>query len=222
MRYPVDHIEITQRFGAKAVDYAQFGLIGHHGCDCKALTPKPVYAPEDATVYAASNGVTDRYTGRFASGETIILTGVYEHWLMHLSQRLVAKGQKVKEGQLIGYTGATGFVTGPHLHWGVRPLKPNVNNGYRGFIDPMTIVKEDDMKMSRGVMAAIKFLATRQNAITDAEYNKYSSNLEEFVQYLTRVQAEHNVAPMTVDQTAQAQLEKAREAAKNLSKQLGV
>lgn len=142
MRHPLDEVIVTQAFGAHDVDYSQYGLIGHHGCDCRALTPKPVYAPEDATVFRSANGVNDQYTDRFASGEVIVLMGSHEHWLMHLSRRLVTVGMKVKEGQLIGHTGETGAAQGPHLHWGVRPLRPNLANGYRGFIDPERLMKE--------------------------------------------------------------------------------
>ena len=39
---------------------------------------------------------------------------------MHLSQRLVRVGQAVARGQVVGKVGATGFVTGPHLHWEMR------------------------------------------------------------------------------------------------------
>jgi hypothetical protein len=140
MRWPLASVVPTQEFGANAVDYSQFGLAGHHGIDAAASIGTPVYAAESGVVEKSANGVTDKYTGRFASGETITINGSYETWYMHLSQRLVSAGQRVSEGQLIGYSGNTGFTTGPHLHFGTRPLNPNINNGYRGFIDPRGVV----------------------------------------------------------------------------------
>lgn len=141
MRRPLNPpISVSQPFASTAFDYSPYGLKGHHGVDYVAGVGTPIYAPENGTILQSANGVTDPKSGRFAAGETIIMSGSYEHWLMHLSRRLVSAGQSVTEGQLIGYTGNTGVSTGPHLHWGVRPLTPNLNNGYRGFIDPSIVL----------------------------------------------------------------------------------
>lgn len=147
MRYPLQNVQVVYdgQFGTDPQTYAQFNLAGHHGVDLIANIGTPVYAPEDATVYKSSNGTTDEYTGAPVSGEVIVLKGSMEHWLLHLSKRNVGVGDHVKEGQIIGISGATGYVTGPHLHWGVRPLYPRINNGYRGFIDPMEFMKGEEM-----------------------------------------------------------------------------
>ena len=46
---------------------------------------------------------------------------------MHLSRALVAAGDTVQRGQRLGLVGATGRVTGPHLHWAARYGALNVN-----------------------------------------------------------------------------------------------
>jgi len=128
---------ITQEFGSTAFDYTPYGLKGHHGVDYGIGAGTPVYAPESGVIEKSANGIVDKYTGRGAAGETITMVGnTMEHWLMHLQRRLVTAGQRVNEGDLIGYTDNTGVSTGNHLHWGTRPLNPDLNNGYRGFTNP--------------------------------------------------------------------------------------
>jgi murein DD-endopeptidase MepM/ murein hydrolase activator NlpD len=46
---------------------------------------------------------------------------------MHMSKVVVKKGQLVERGKVIGYSGATGYATGPHLHLSVRILEAGVD-----------------------------------------------------------------------------------------------
>ncbi|MDD5887003.1 MAG: peptidoglycan DD-metalloendopeptidase family protein [Oscillospiraceae bacterium] len=58
----------------------------------------------------------------------------------HMSHTVVAQGQTVRQGQIIGYMGATGYATGPHLHFEIR-----VNNGQRRSLaarNPLTYVRK--------------------------------------------------------------------------------
>jgi murein DD-endopeptidase MepM/ murein hydrolase activator NlpD len=52
---------------------------------------------------------------------------------MHLSRIDVREGQRVSQGQLLGLSGATGRVTGPHLHWAVR--------WQSAYLDPARLLK---------------------------------------------------------------------------------
>jgi len=69
--------------------------------------------------FASQAGVV-RFSGKLRStGNTVVIdhgAGVLTFY-MHLSQRLKNVGNKVKQGELIGYVGRTGRVTGPHLHF---------------------------------------------------------------------------------------------------------
>lgn len=60
----------------------------------------------------------------------------------HLQQTKVSHNQKVKVGQIIGLSGKTGAAFGAHLHFGIKPNNPDLNNGYLGFIDPMPFFKK--------------------------------------------------------------------------------
>jgi murein DD-endopeptidase MepM/ murein hydrolase activator NlpD len=87
----------------------------HYGVDIAAPTGTPVKAPADGVVSLTHNDM-------FYSGGTLIVD--HGHGLsttyMHLHKILVKEGQRVKQGDIIAQVGATGRVTGPHLHWGMN------------------------------------------------------------------------------------------------------
>lgn len=103
----------TGRFGERRVFNNQ-PRAPHSGMDLKAALGLPVHAPAAGTVLLADD--------LFFAGKTIIL----DHGLglttqyAHLSKFLVKPGDQVKKGQAIGKVGATGRVTGPHLHWALK------------------------------------------------------------------------------------------------------
>lgn len=86
---------------------------------------KPVYAAEDGTVEETQTWDGHTKTGMQSYGTMIrIRHGDYRGVTLqtryaHLSRLCVSKGQTVKEGQLIGYTGETGNISGAHLHFEV-------------------------------------------------------------------------------------------------------
>ncbi|PYS10080.1 MAG: M23 family peptidase [Acidobacteria bacterium] len=99
----------------------------HAGADLHAATGTPIHATNRGRVVLAKH--------LFFTGNTVILDhglGVYSLYA-HLSRIDVKRGVMVSSGQLLGLAGATGRVTGPHLHWGMRV------QGAR--VDPFTLVE---------------------------------------------------------------------------------
>ena len=89
----------------------------HAGTDIAAPTGTPVLAAFSGKV------ATAEMLGGY--GLTVILEhneGTAETLYAHLSQLLVRPGQDVRQGQVIGRVGSTGFSTGPHLHFEVKQL----------------------------------------------------------------------------------------------------
>ena len=86
----------------------------HSGADFRAGAGTPVQAPNVGTVVLAGD--------LYFSGNCVILDhglGLYS-FFAHLSRITVAEGDRVAASDLVGHVGATGRVTGPHLHWTVR------------------------------------------------------------------------------------------------------
>ena len=93
----------------------------HSGADLKATTGTQVHAANRGRVVLAKD--------LFYSGNAVFIDhglGVYTVYL-HLSEITVAPGAIVEQGQVVGLAGATGRVTGPHLHWGARIFDARVD-----------------------------------------------------------------------------------------------
>jgi len=87
----------------------------HTGLDIAPGAGTPFAAPADGVVALARSGFS-------LEGSLIILdhgAGLNSAFL-HASKILVAEGESVRQGQIIGHVGASGRVTGPHLHWSLK------------------------------------------------------------------------------------------------------
>ncbi len=86
-------------------------------------------APQGTPVAAAADGRVALAGDLYFSGGTVLLDhggGLFTQY-MHLSRVDVKDGDVVKKGAIVGLVGATGRVTGPHLHWGARLNGARVN-----------------------------------------------------------------------------------------------
>lgn len=109
---PVEGVAVSG-FGVRSVLNGQ-PRGPHNGLDLAAVTGTPVYAP--------TPGIVSYARPFYYSGNTVILDhghGLFST-MAHLSVIDVKEGQRVAQGELLGKVGATGRVTGPHLHWAVR------------------------------------------------------------------------------------------------------
>jgi len=93
----------------------------HGGADFLSPAGTPVHSPNAGRVVIARS--------LYFSGNTIIVDhglGLFSMFA-HLSAMDVREGERVNAGQIVGKVGATGRVTGPHLHWTVRATNARVD-----------------------------------------------------------------------------------------------
>lgn len=138
---------ITQQWGENPDFYAQFGQRGHTGIDYASAVGTPIKASESGTVAFAGPGANH---GGFLSvaGNAVLIehTSVYTGYA-HLSRINVVKGQAVKQGDIIGLTGATGVVSGPHLHFEFWGKPTNWQNGWSGRVNPSDYLTKGSKQM---------------------------------------------------------------------------
>jgi murein DD-endopeptidase MepM/ murein hydrolase activator NlpD len=103
----------TDSFGTRRIFNGKLASI-HKGMDFRAATGTPVHA--------GNSGVVVLARPLYYEGNCVIVDHGLGLWTisMHLSRIDVKEGQHVVTGELLGLSGATGRVTGPHLHWAVR------------------------------------------------------------------------------------------------------
>ncbi|MGK0740448.1 M23 family metallopeptidase [Leucobacter sp. Z1108] len=137
--WPVDTVDITAEFGADAAWYqANVGQLGHNGIDIKGAHRTPIYAIDDGVILL--EGWNTSWSG-VAGGISVVIRHGWGHsGYAHLDETVINAGQSVARGQLIGYMGATGLVTGTHLHFETMPLSVNWGNGYSGRVNPRQFI----------------------------------------------------------------------------------
>ena len=126
---PLPGVEGGRNFGHRRVFNGQ-PRAPHSGADLRAGTGTEIHATNRGRVVLAKE--------LFYSGNAVFLDhglGVYSVYL-HLSRIDVEVGDIVERNEVVGLAGATGRVTGPHLHWGVRVLDARV--------DPFTLLTLGD------------------------------------------------------------------------------
>lgn len=122
LAWPVDNVLITQNFGNTAFSTANpqvYNGSGHNGIDLRASLGTKIKSALQGVVEGTGN--TDLQRGCYSYGKWVLvrhpngLSTLYAH----LSTISVEAGESVSTGDIIGYSGNTGYSTGPHLHFSV-------------------------------------------------------------------------------------------------------
>lgn len=131
--------------------YKTLGLSGHNGLDIPILIGNSIRSAHDGTVISAyldpnsgwTVGVKTLIKYEYGAEEAYFKT-IYCHGLPNVPVKI---GQQIKCGDVVLYADTSGLASGPHLHFGLKPVAINEadgalanieqNNGYYGAIDPM-------------------------------------------------------------------------------------
>ncbi len=119
-RIPIDGVTTGSNFGRRRILNGNPGS-PHGGADLPGATGTPVHSAQRGQVVLAE--------GLFFGGNTVVVDhglGIYTFY-GHLSEIDVKVGDPVEAGAVLGKVGATGRVTGPHLHWGLTVERARVN-----------------------------------------------------------------------------------------------
>lgn len=122
LSWPVDNPVVTQEFGDTAFSRANpqaYNGRGHNGVDFRASPGTPIKAALSGVVVAT--GDTDTVCPGASYGKWVLIKHAngLSTLYAHLSLIRVGQGQNVGTRELIGYSGTTGYATGPHLHFTV-------------------------------------------------------------------------------------------------------
>jgi murein DD-endopeptidase MepM/ murein hydrolase activator NlpD len=111
LRAPLNFSYISSNFNPKRFHPITKKVKAHRGVDYRAPTGTPVYAAGAGKVTEAAY---NKYNGNYVFIQHP--NGIITKYL-HFSKKAVKKGQRVKQGQTIGYVGSTGLSEAPHLHY---------------------------------------------------------------------------------------------------------
>jgi len=109
LKAPVKYSRISSRYSPRRFHPVQRRWKAHKGTDYAA--------PRGTPIWATANGVVTKsgYTRGNGNYVKIQHTNKYTTQYLHMSRRAVRVGERVKQGEVIGYVGSTGLATGPHV-----------------------------------------------------------------------------------------------------------
>ncbi|MHA2707101.1 peptidoglycan DD-metalloendopeptidase family protein [Vibrio owensii] len=159
-RYPIDKQfrRITSPFNPNRRHPVTGRIQPHNGTDFATPVGSPVYSTGDGKVIAVRS---HPYAGKYL---VIEHNSVYKTRYLHLSRFLVKKGDHVKRGQKIALSGATGRITGPHLHFEVLVRNRAVDSMTADLPLASSIPNKDKPAFLARVSEFDDMVATEQNA----------------------------------------------------------
>ena len=176
---PLNNLNVSSPFGLRDYDSAWW----HNGIDFSCPTGTPIYAVADGKVMECKDGGTyGNYIAIWHGGAGSLYA--------HLSSFVICRGDQVKAGDIIGYSGTTGKTSRPHLHFEIRLCSSydefwercKLDNGvFMRCVDPRLFIDDYYKRISLGLVDANKAVQAGagldDNTMTYLNFYKYDKHL---------------------------------------------
>jgi len=161
LRAPVDFSYISSSFNPRRFHPILKRVKAHNGVDYRAPKGTPVKAAGDGKVITSAYS---RYNGHHVfiqHGQKFVTK------YLHFTKRTVRRGQKVKQGQIIGYVGSTGLAEAPHLHYEFLVNGVHRNPRTVKLPDAKPIAKSERQSLLNKTQSLVEQLDTQTNVYSD-------------------------------------------------------
>jgi murein DD-endopeptidase MepM/ murein hydrolase activator NlpD len=151
LRSPLKFVHVTSPFDPHRMHPILHRIMGHMGVDLAAPIGTPVYASSPGTIISRGDGGAAGNLVEIQHADGLVT--IYAHLSRFEPGQSI--GMRVEQRQVIGYVGATGRATGPHLHYGMK------KNGR--FIDPLNFEVRPGRPVPRDQMDAFHRVVARMD-----------------------------------------------------------
>ena len=166
LKAPIKYTRISSRYSMRRLHPVQGRWKAHLGTDFAAPQGTPSVSTADGVVIASS------YTAGNGNYVKVKHDNVYTTQYLHMSRRAVKPGQRVRQGEVIGYVGSTGLATGPHVCYRFWKNGRQVDALAQKFPPSIPIAEQYQTEFA-------KLLNTQRFELAQLDFNKKApSNLE--------------------------------------------
>jgi murein DD-endopeptidase MepM/ murein hydrolase activator NlpD len=183
LKAPLKYSRISSRFSGRRLHPVQKVWKAHLGTDYAAPHGTPIIATADGVV------TESQFSGGNGNYVKIKHNRTYSTQYLHMSKRAVKKGQRVRQGQVIGYVGSTGLATGPHVcyrFWENGRQVDALRKNFRASVpidDRHKAAFEEVVKVKQTELANISL----KSNIEEKEYTAYLDGPPDLLKYFGKI-----------------------------------
>src|SRR5690554_4364585 len=179
LKAPLKFSRITSRFSKSRLHPVQKVWKAHLGTDYAAPKGTPIIATGDGVV------VDSRFTSANGNYVKIKHNNTYSTQYLHMTKTAVKRGQRVKQGQVIGYVGSTGLATGPHVCYRFWKNGVQVDPLRQNFQRTEPVSKEYMLTFQQEILRNQNALASinTENGVKETRYLAYEGRAENLFKY---------------------------------------